>query len=811
MRRAFQPLSILACVFVMFIAVCGIALGSGPAFVKMTTCDSGGTSTASFACSFTATTGDVLFIHGTGYSATPTTFSSVTNATTVDRTTTNGAPSAIFAWAPGTATSITYVSAAAQNVVGQVDEFSGVNTTTPIDGSAHSMNTVEGYVTTCSQGPLTPSASGDLVVMTIANSTDNASPGQGSFATSPSTTTTIEDANGTFGIRSDLGYSIYAGTSAISGTWTWSAGQESACGMALIKPSSAGPAISSLQEITRGYIYSNVPGLFAWSGTAPSWSGSLREATRGDFSGNVANNGSCSTPAGELITYGLATTCAGGGATTTFFTVMDRCCGGYDSDYPSGGISAVASYIGYYDSPDSNDEGTIHSTYPSYGVHGLEVYGIAPSSIVEYTDTSRVYCNGGSTCPPYSADYEYCNVANSSVSGCTLSHNWSAAQAKTCSSSPVTVASSGGYLTDPFSATTPLVYEDNIQNGSGGGGTGYSNSAYPQYSLIFLDDMTYMYADSMPCHSGSTFESLDQSSGAVAAQYASMVSGLTVTPPTGQSQPQYYLNACADMHDVATSEANMSSIVANELNASNIWGIDCENAFNDASHTSIGNGLSGYATDQWTYTEDAGITGVNLGKHIVFQDQNTSATGSTAQAGRMFALASLALIFDPHLIVYEGSQWYGMPCGTTGSYLNCPSGNTTNPEVHIFPEWGMTFGTGWVSYPTMNGTTDTTNGMSKLCSGTGPSYTLCFREYKNCYYEGTDTAQESGPTASGCVAVVNPTASSQSISGLLSHGPYNHTLVISSDNSILNGGTVAFNGSALPTTIPAYTGYIAFP
>lgn len=59
--------------------------------------------------------------------------------------------------------------------------------------------------------------------------------------------------------------------------------------------------VASNQVITRGYIYSNIGTLYTWSGAAPAWSGSLQNATEGDFCTNVQNNG-C---AGESALRGI--------------------------------------------------------------------------------------------------------------------------------------------------------------------------------------------------------------------------------------------------------------------------------------------------------------------------------------------------------------------------------------------------------------------------------------------------------------------------------------------------------------------------
>lgn len=218
------------------VLACAAQALAAPTWVSIQFCDEGSTTSSAYSCSFTApAAGDVDIITFDAFANTSTTFTSITGTgiTQIDgccSTNNNGLIGA--AWTK-TGTSVTINSAGVVNHLVIVNEFSGVNTTTPID--KHTIQTALTNATTCSTSALTPTQSGDLALEYIGNNSDNASPAQGSYATSPAASPyTIEFHNGTLGILTAAGFGVYNGTTAITPTWTWSVGQDQICGFILL-------------------------------------------------------------------------------------------------------------------------------------------------------------------------------------------------------------------------------------------------------------------------------------------------------------------------------------------------------------------------------------------------------------------------------------------------------------------------------------------------------------------------------------------------------------------------------------------------
>lgn len=228
--------------FVCFFSVIATAIASPSLVGTPTVCSSGATTSQNYSCSFTAIgSGHVAIVIASGYNISNVTFTSITGATQF-QTNTNASnqPTASACVDAGTSSVTVNGSAVGTAFIVQVLEFSG--TVTPcssvFDGKNIQNPASAPSVTTCSPSSITPTVSGDLIAEFVSNNTDNASPGQGSYATSPVTTTTIENANNSGeGIANDFGFSIYNSTSAITGTWTWSAAQDSICGFLALKAS----------------------------------------------------------------------------------------------------------------------------------------------------------------------------------------------------------------------------------------------------------------------------------------------------------------------------------------------------------------------------------------------------------------------------------------------------------------------------------------------------------------------------------------------------------------------------------------------
>jgi hypothetical protein len=432
----------------------------------------------------------------------------------------------------------------------------------------------------------------------------------------------------------------------------------------------------------------------------------------------------------------------------------DYCCGGYSNDTPAGGLAAAKPWITYYANPSANGDST--GSYPSYGTPGLIAAGIPPSQVYVYVDDSRIY----------RGDREYSSIAPGGVNA--------SAAALDCFGNRITVNGGTGYLSDPYQSATVLLYNNDI-------GVSYNYSA--GYGIVFLDDINgYLYNDggSLPCHNGSVW-----AQSATSSAYATMIASITLpTLSLGHGPPGYLLNVLGPIiseanGNVATLQAEIAAFTA----TSNIVGMDCEGCFADNTNAEIGTSSSSEIANQWVLVEDAEIALVNAHKIFWLQDQDTRSTSSASYAGRMYAFASFMLTWDPQYTVYQNAYYGYVGDGTHA--------NSTNPQIHVFPEEALVAYNPLVSYPS------TTSGIATL-RDTGGAY---FREYRSCYYAGLAV----GP----CAFVVNPDSSSHTKPAL--QGSYTHTMVISSQNDVLDGGTVSLTGTAAPSTIPALTGYVLLP
>lgn len=209
-------------------------------------CQSVGT-VSSVTCSlgFTPAIGSVLYVNGGGYSGSTCSLSA-TGYTLLNNLTANGG-CAFHAYQVLTSsppTSITLsVTPNAAIAIGAVYEIANANTTTPIDTNGISGSFTS--TTTCGPGAVTPNQANDLLAMFSMNLNGTT---HASSSTSPSTTLTqTNSVNSSYGLDAYSAFSLYTGTTGITPTWTWSAGQNNGCVYALINPvgSSPPPAPSS--------------------------------------------------------------------------------------------------------------------------------------------------------------------------------------------------------------------------------------------------------------------------------------------------------------------------------------------------------------------------------------------------------------------------------------------------------------------------------------------------------------------------------------------------------------------------------------
>jgi hypothetical protein len=200
--------------------------------------------------------------------------------------------------------------------------------------------------------------------------------------------------------------------------------------------------------------------------------------------------------------------------------------------------------------------------------------------------------------------------------------------------------------------------------------------------------------------------------------------------------------------------------------ASNVFGAMCETCFY---------GQPG-SDNPWLHSSTAlnlELTGImsviNAGRSVMIVNNDVLDTNRRAQA-----LADMMLAYDPDRMWQNTSD-----CGATSHIRACA-------------EQSLTFYQPLKSYPTST---------SSLTTSTG-AYA---REFGACYNRGTLI----GP----CATVVNPQPTSTVSMPVLSR-TYGHTLVISGTgpcNCYGDTGSVAFTGSAAPSSLPAASGYVLFP
>jgi hypothetical protein len=183
------------------------------------------------------------------------------------------------------------------------------------------------------------------------------------------------------------------------------------------------------------------------------------------------------------------------------------------------------------------------------------------------------------------------------------------------------------------------------------------------------------------------------------------------------------------------------------------------NAFGQTGDFAItqGNHSYGYSVDDWTQHENDALYLASQNKMFVCLI-GASGFASSEPALRTYAYASLMLTFNLLSTTYF-TYWQTDTAG----------------QVEVYPETGLVPANPVVGTPS-----------SIAALQVGGVYA---REYKDCFYRGTDE----GP----CAFVVNPTIGAQNWPTL--SRPYGHTMTLSG-GGVLEGGTASFAGPS-PTPI----------
>ncbi|MBV8435598.1 MAG: hypothetical protein JO029_15065, partial [Candidatus Eremiobacteraeota bacterium] len=404
--------------------------------------------------------------------------------------------------------------------------------------------------------------------------------------------------------------------------------------------------------------------------------------------------------------------------------------------------------------PSANSDPT--GSYPSYGTPGLASAGIAPSRVYTYVDDSHIY----------SGDAQYNNIAPGGADA--------SAEARDCSGNPITINNHGGYLSDPYQPATVQLYNNDVT-------TQYNYSS--EYGIVFIDDIdAWQYNDNgaLPCHSGAVW-----SQPSVSSAYESVVGSIAVSHLAGgHAPPMYLLNALAPViNEAGGSGATVVAEISSLAGLGSVLGMDCENCYADNSNPEVGNNTSGELPNKWTLAEDAEIASVNARKIFWLQDIESHSTGAASYAGRIYGFASFMLTWDPVYTVYQNLYY--------GDRSDGEHPNSSNPQIHVFPEEALTAYVPLVPYPSN----------ASLIAALKDSGGTYFREYQYCYYTGNAVGT--------CAFVVNPDSSAHNAPTL--RGKYTHTLTISSQLDVLDGGSVSLTGAAMPSSVGALTAYVLLP
>jgi hypothetical protein len=432
----------------------------------------------------------------------------------------------------------------------------------------------------------------------------------------------------------------------------------------------------------------------------------------------------------------------------------EYCCGGYNSQTPTGGVATTLPWVTYYAAPSANGDPT--GTYPSYGAPGLAAAGVSNMRVYAYLDDSRVY----------KGDTAYPLIAPGGADA--------SAEAKTCSGTPITISNGTGYLSDPYQPATLALYDSDV-------GTKYNYSS--EYGLVYFDDINgWEYNDNsaVPCELGAPW-----AQPSISSAYATLIGAINLSQLLqGHGQPQFMLNSIGPMMiEAKGSTTGLISELSSLIASSSILGLDCESCLADTKNAEIGLHTNYELTNQWIMVEDAEIALVNAQKIFWLQDQDSNSTAGNSFTGRMYAFASFMLTWNPSYTVYQNDYY--------GYYGDGEHPNSQNPQIHVFPEESLVAYNPRVAYPS------TSAGVGALADS-GGTY---FREYYSCFYAG----QAVGP----CAVVVNPDSSSHAWPAL--QGKYTHTLSIATQMDVIDGGTATMTGSQMPSPVPATTGWILLP
>lgn len=230
-----------------------------------------------------------------------------------------------------------------------------------------------------------------------------------------------------------------------------------------------------------------------------------------------------------------------------------------------------------------------------------------------------------------------------------------------------------------------------------------------------------------------------------------------------------WLTGGKSLNDAATSpvifngesglQGHSVSLSLGLLSDSNTLGGNYEHCYTDDTNPAENGWL-------WQAVENSELQTIAQSKLFECQERNSS-TASTAQAARIYGLASFMLTYNPSTSVLW--EMFATPSG-----------------FHVEPESQLVALNPVVAQP---------SSITGLQTASG----VYGREYQDCYIAGNFV----GP----CAMEVN---SDPTLTMTNPYPQYTHTLVLSG-GGIVDGGTIATNGPAAPSSMGPMTAYVVFP
>ena len=274
----------------------------------------------------------------------------------------------------------------------------------------------------------------------------------------------------------------------------------------------------------------------------------------------------------------------------------------------------------------------------------------------------------------------------------------------------------------------------------------------PLFTAYFVDDIDAFRwgMSAMPCTGNPPHPWTEP---ATAKAYATLLAGVRIEASGKTIVPDIIMNGLSQYAD----KPAMHTVPLETLTPSNVLGGMCEGCFGDNTPDAV------KTSAEWQDDADLEIKTVRM--HKIYWDYVRYIADNPG--ARLYTYASFMLAWDPRYTIYQ-----------TAYKPNTPG------TLHVTPE------TQFVAHEPLKSGFDSIDALRDA----GGTYV---REYRACYDRGVPV----GP----CAFVVNSETSPRPAPRL--EQSYRHTMRLSG-GMVLEGGTVALDGPAMPPTIPATTAFV---